>query len=204
MASDSQPKPAVESPHGGDPPSAAALDGLPSASVPDWERERCSWWRWQPSRQLLCSLRSYERARSRGGLFGLVLSKVAVLRHRFWSVVTGADIPLSCRLGGGLMLPHPNGVVIHPDVILGPNCMLFQQVTLGVGSRPGLPTLGGHVDVGPGAKILGGVTIGDHAVVGANAVVLQDVPSFGLAVGVPAIDVGDRPREAPRAEEPPA
>ena len=85
------------------------------------------------------------------------------------------------------MMPHPNGVVVHPEAVIGPNCLLFQQVTIGSGPRPGLPKLGGHVDVGPGAKILGGVTIGDHAVIGANAVVVSDVPAGAVAVGVPAV-----------------
>ncbi|WP_283937743.1 serine O-acetyltransferase [Sphingomonas hankyongi] len=109
----------------------------------------------------------------------------AVLAHRFWSVVTGADIPLNCRIGGGLLIPHPNGIVIHPDSEIGPNCLLFQQVTIGAAGG-GIPRLGGHVDVGAGAKILGAVTIGDHAVIGANSVVLCDVPAGATAVGVPA------------------
>jgi serine O-acetyltransferase len=114
--------------------------------------------------------------------------KLAVLRHRFWSVVTGADIPLNAGgIGGGLLLPHPNGVVIHPEAHIGPNCLLFQQVTIGTGSTPGTPRIGGHVDVGAGAKILGGVVIGDHAVIGANAVVVTDVPAWSVAVGVPAV-----------------
>jgi serine O-acetyltransferase len=100
-------------------------------------------------------------------------------------VVTGADIPLNCKLGGGLMLPHPNGIVIHPDAEIGPNCLLFQQVTLG-GGAGGAPRIGGHVDIGAGAKILGAVTIGRHAQIGANAVVLDDVPDGATAVGVPA------------------
>ncbi|QFT94759.1 Serine acetyltransferase [Roseovarius sp. THAF9] len=82
---------------------------------------------------------------------------------------------------------HPNGIVVHPDTVIGPNCILFQQVTLGTNRGDnGAPLLGGHVDVGPGAKILGSVTIGDHAVIGANAVVLSDVPAGATAVGVPA------------------
>jgi serine O-acetyltransferase len=110
-----------------------------------------------------------------------------VVPHRFWSAVAGADIPLNARLGGGLLLPHPNGVVIHPDAVVGPNCLLFQQVTLGYGGpKPGAPVLGGHVDVGAGAKVLGGVRVGDHARIGANAVVLDDVPAGATAVGVPA------------------
>jgi serine O-acetyltransferase len=100
-------------------------------------------------------------------------------------VVTGADIPLNCKLGGGLLLPHPNGVVIHPDAEIGPNCLLFQQVTLGVGDG-GAPRIGGHVDIGAGAKVLGPVRIGDHARIGANAVVVHDVPDGATAVGVPA------------------
>jgi len=111
-------------------------------------------------------------------------AKLAVLQHRFWSAVCGCDIPVNSHLGGGLLLPHPNGVVVHPDAVIGPNCMLFQQVTVGTGPRPGVPTLGGHVDVGAGAKILGGVTIGDHVVIGANAVVITDVPS---GYSVPAL-----------------
>ena len=94
---------------------------------------------------------------------------------------------LVCRHGGGLAIPHPNGIVIHPGASVGPNCLIFQQVTLGDGGPiPGLPTVGGHVDIGAGAKILGGVSIGDHAKIGANAVVLCDVPPHATAVGVPA------------------
>lgn len=165
----------------------------PSAQVPDWSREHCTPLSWRPSRQLLRCLRDYTRGRERGGIRGLVTCKLATLRHRFWSVVSGAEIPLNAaRIAGGLLLPHPNGVVVHPEAVIGPNCLLFQQVTLGTGPKPGVPRLGGNVDVGPGAKILGGVTIGDHAVIGANAVVVSDVPAGAVAVGVPA--VARRPR----------
>ncbi len=156
-----------------------------SAQAADWSREHKPFCAWRPSRSLLASIRAYQRHAGRGPV-DVVARGVAVLRHRFWSVVSGADIPVNCRLGGGLLLPHPNGVVIHPSAEVGPNCLVFQQVTLGAGSRPGFPRLGGHVDVGAGAKILGGVTIGDHARIGANAVVMIDVPAGATAVGVPA------------------
>jgi serine O-acetyltransferase len=112
------------------------------------------------------------------------------LRHRFWQAISGADIPVTTRIGGGLLLPHPNGVVIHPDAVIGPNCLLFQQVTLGSHDTGGVPRLGGHVDIGAGAKVLGAVTLGDHAKVGANAVVLHDVPPGATAVGIPARVLG--------------
>ena len=133
----------------------------------------------------MASLRSYERWSTSKNPLSLLMRKIAVLRHRFWSAITGAEISLGTRIGGGLLLPHPNGIVIHPDVIIGPNCLIFQQVTLAVGDR-GAPRVGGHVDIGAGAKILGAVSLGDHSKIGANAVVLEDVPPFATAVGVPA------------------
>jgi serine O-acetyltransferase len=166
-------------------PSPVTADIVISAVEPDWNRERCLRL-WDPARRLLRSIRCYQRWMGRGPIWRC-LSKYWVLEHRFWSAVTGADIPLNCSIGGGLALTHPNGVVIHPDAIIGVNCLIFQQVTIGMGgSKPGAPILGGHVDVGAGAKVLGGVRIGDHALIGANAVVLQDVPEGATAAGVPA------------------
>jgi serine O-acetyltransferase len=129
----------------------------------------------------------YQRDRMAGTRLGLLKSKFAVVRHRFWSAVTGADIPLNTwKLGEQLQLPHPNGVVIHPEAEMGFHCTLFQQVTLGTGPTPGVPRLGAHVYVGAGAKVLGGITIGDNAIIGANAVVIHNVPAGATAAGIPA------------------
>jgi serine O-acetyltransferase len=162
-----------------------AAAGAVSAEVPDWGRERPRRF-WDPGRKLLRSIRSYQHWHNRGGVFSFPLRKWAVLRHRFWSVVTGADVPLNCALGGGLLIPHPNGIVIHPGSKIGVNCLIFQQVTLGTGGRAGTPEIAGHVDIGAGAKILGPVRIGSHATIGANAVVIADVPEGAMAVGIPA------------------
>jgi serine O-acetyltransferase len=99
---------------------------------------------------------------------------------------------LNCRIGGGLLITHPNGIVIHPDATIGVNCLIFQQVTIGAGNG-GVPAIGGHVDIGAGAKILGAVEIGAHAKIGANAVVLEDVPTGATAIGVPAKNVSSSP-----------
>lgn len=121
-----------------------------------------------------------------------------MLRWRYWSAVSGADIQVNSELGGGLMLPHPTGIVIHPCAKIGPNCLIFQGVTIGTARDEGgiAPTIGGHVDIGAGAKILGSITIGDHAKIGANAVVLCDVPEGATAVGIPARIL--QPAQAPR------
>jgi serine O-acetyltransferase len=162
-------------------PAKRLADGI-SAEVPDWRREaRPSFW--APSQALLASIRSYQRHAGRNGAVALLARGTAILRHRFWSVVTGADIPLNCQIAGGLKMPHPNGIVIHPAAVIGPNCLIMQQVTIG-GGRNGAPAIGGHVDFGAGAKVLGGVTIGDHANIGANALVIHDVPA-GAVVFAP-------------------
>lgn len=158
-----------------------------SAHDPDWSREALAPGEWNPGKRLLASIRDYQRFAQLAGPVALVRRRLAVVRHRFWSAVSGADIPLNSHIGGGLLLPHPQGVVIHPAARIGPNCLIFQQVTLGTRGGPDAPVLGGHVDVGAGAKLLGGIQVGAHALIGANAVVLTDVPAGGCAVGVPAV-----------------
>jgi len=154
-----------------------------SSSVADWKREKPRKF-WDPSRKLLRSIRKYQ-AINKNSIFGKLLSKYWVLKHRFWSVVTGAEIDLSCQIGGGLLIPHPNGIVIHPKAILGVNCLIFQQVTLGGGDgKP--PLIGGHVDIGAGAKVLGTIVVGEHAKIGANAVVVKNVEAGTTVVGIPA------------------
>jgi len=166
-----------------------------SAVEPDWSREAKAWLSWSPPRSLLASIRCYQRHRGTTNPLRVLVRKFAVLRHGFWSVVTGADIPLNCVIGGGLAIPHPNGIVIHPNSHIGPNCMIFQQVTIGM-IGGGVPQIGGHVDIGAGAKVLGAIRVGDHARIGANAVVMCDVPPDATAVGIPARIVEPRSASA--------
>jgi serine O-acetyltransferase len=156
-----------------------------SATEPDWQREQLGFLEWNTGKRLLASIRDYQRWRV-AGWWCFPLRYWAVIRYRFWSIVSGADIPLNCCVEGGLLLPHPNGVVLHPDARVGPNCLIFQQVTLGTVASGGTPVVGGHVDIGAGAKLLGPIVVGDHAVIGANAVVVHDVPAHHVAIGVPA------------------
>lgn len=104
---------------------------------------------------------------------------------------TGADFVPGCRVGPGLMIQHPNGIVVGGRVVVGDNCTLLHQVTLGEkyadGSRPEQsPIVGNHVTIGAGAKILGATRVGDHAAVGANSVVTTDVLPGTVVAGVPA------------------
>jgi serine O-acetyltransferase len=156
-----------------------------SAELPDWSREKPRRF-WDPGRKLLLAIRRYQYWHNRGRSGARLILKFVALRYHFWSVVTGAEIPLNCNIGGGLLIPHPNGIVIHPGARIGVNCLIFQQVTIGTRGNPKVPVIEGHVDIGAGAKVLGQVRIGAHARVGANAVVLSDVPSGAIAIGTPA------------------
>ena len=162
------------------------MDEISSISA-DWSREKkSSFWAWEPSRSLLAAIRTYQRIRDINSPLALVQKKLAVLRHRFWSAISGADIPLNCRIEGGLLIPHPNGIVIHPEARIGPNCLIFQQVTIGVRHGHDAPLISGHVDIGAGARVLGNIVVGEHSLIGANAVVIQNVPPRTMAVGIPA------------------
>ena len=103
--------------------------------------------------------------------------------------VTGVEIHPSAEIGTGFFIDHGMGVVIGETAEIGDYVTLFQGVTLGgTGKERGKrhPTLGNHVVVGAGAKILGGITIGDNVKIGANSVVLKNVASNSTVIGVPA------------------
>ncbi len=101
---------------------------------------------------------------------------------------SGAEIPCEARIGRRLRIDHSYGIVISGDASLGDDVVLRNGVTIGVrrtGVR-GSPVIGNRVDIGAGAKILGAIHIGDDACIGANAVVLMDVPANAIVFGVPA------------------
>jgi serine O-acetyltransferase len=102
----------------------------------------------------------------------------------------GIELPYSVQIGRRVVFEHQSGIVVHGATVIGDDCIIRQNCTLGIRRLDRLddaPILGSGVDVGAGAVILGRVRIGDHASIGANAVVLQDVPAGALAVGVPAV-----------------
>ena len=130
------------------------------------------------------------------GLLAKLFSMLNVL-------VFGIEVSPQVQIGGGLFLPHTVGTVIGAARI-GDNCTIMQGVTLGT-SEPDMgftvaerPVIGNGVLIGAGAKVIGRVMVGDHAKIGANAVVLRDVPAYAVAVGVPATFVV---RQASRNQE---
>lgn len=130
--------------------------------------------------------------RSGARLLARILSNV----NRFF---TGVEIHPAARIGRRVAIDHGAGVVIGETAVVGDDCVIYQGVTLGgVDLRPVKrhPTLGRKVVVGAGAKVLGAITVGDGARIGANAVVVNDVPPGAIAIGVPARLAGTREKEA--------
>lgn len=102
-------------------------------------------------------------------------------------VLFGCTIPPTAQIGEGAIFPHAgSGVVIHGNTIIGINCTILQNVTIGgkKGSK-GSPNIGGNVMIGAGAVVLGGIKIGNNVAIGANSVVTKDIPSNSVVIGIP-------------------
>ena len=158
-----------------------AFSDVISSEIPDWSRERIDHF-WDPGKKLIRAVRKYQSAQCKTGVLWKLVAKYWVLIHWFWSLITQCEIHLNCEIGGGLILPHPTGIILHPESKVGVNCVIFHQVTLA-----GKVTVGGHVDIGTGAKLMGPIEIGDHVQIGSNSVVTKDVDDKSVVAGVPAI-----------------
>ena len=116
--------------------------------------------------------------------------------------ITGVEIHPAARIGDEFFIDHGSGVVIGETAEIGDRVTLYQGVTLGgTGFQPGKrhPTVGDYVTIGSGAKLLGPISVGDGAKVGANTVVVEDVPPGSTVVGNPGhpVRVEGRPVEGP-------
>lgn len=104
---------------------------------------------------------------------------------------TGIEIHPGAVIGKGFFIDHGNGVVIGETTIIGDNVMIYHQVTLGgTGNEKGIkrhPTVGDNCIIGSGAKLLGNIKIGKNSKIGANAVILKDVPENATVVGIPGL-----------------
>ncbi|MDP4536381.1 serine acetyltransferase [Alkalimonas collagenimarina] len=113
------------------------------------------------------------------------LSPLAFITLWLNKVLNGCVLGAGCQFGPGLILMHPNGVVINSKVRGGMNVVIESGVVIG-DEKGKAPVLGHGVFIGAGAKIIGGVSVGDHVKIGANAVVVKDLPDHVTAVGIPA------------------
>lgn len=103
------------------------------------------------------------------------------------------QIPIMTKIGGGLKFAHYSGIVLAGSVVVGKNCTLHQNVTIGNGfskKNIGNPVIGDNVVIFPGAVIAGNVQVGNHVLITANSVVTKDIPDNSIVAGVPAKVLG--------------
>ena len=114
-----------------------------------------------------------------------ILSRLLLNRYQYRY---GISIPYNTEIGPGFYIGHFGGIIVNCETKIGRNCNINHEVTIGAaygGKYPGVPVIMDNVYMGPGSKIIGGITIGKHAAVGANCVVTKPVPDNGVVVGIP-------------------
>ena len=111
------------------------------------------------------------------------------IAHKLIQIITGIDLPCEAEVGRNFIIDHFGGIIVSGYAKFGDNCRIRNGVSVGLRhvESPCAPVIGNNVDIGAGAKLLGQITIGDNVLIGANAVVITDVPSNSMAVGVPAV-----------------
>lgn len=119
------------------------------------------------------------------GVFVIIARNIFFLRYAY---KYGISIPYSTKIGSGFVIGHFGGIVVSDRAVVGKNCTIAHGVTVGKANRgknKGYPTIGDNVYIGPGAKIVGKVRVGNNVAIGANCVVTRDVPDNAVVAGVP-------------------
>jgi serine O-acetyltransferase len=126
------------------------------------------------------------------------LSLVYWVLYKIVQILTGIELPCEVEVGRNFIIDHFGGIVVSGYAKFGDNCRIRNGVVVGLRrvEEKSAPIIGSNVDIGAGAKLLGPICIGDNVLIGANAVVLSDVPNNSVAVGVPAVVKPRRVRDA--------
>lgn len=143
------------------------------------------------------------RYRVRPPLLRKLFSLVYRILYKWVQIVTGIELPCEVDVGRGFVIDHFGGIVISGYAKFGDHCRIRNGVVVGLSrtDEPCAPVIGNHVDIGAGAKLLGPIRIGNNVVIGANAVVVCDVPDDSVAVGVPAVVKPRRAAATPPSSE---
>ena len=164
------------------------MASLKAQIVSDWKAHGCDWTK--PGFRALAYYRfGVWRMSVKPALLRAPLSIFYRFLYRRARNLYGIEVPYSANIGQNVVFEHQHGIVVHGDAVIGDGCIIRQGVTIGNRNldKPfDAPKLGINVNIGAGAKILGGITIGDNANIGANAVVLKDVEEGQTVVGIPA------------------
>lgn len=148
-----------------------------------------------PGVQAVAIYRFGQWSRSLHLVFRLFLDPVYIVLNELIKVLWGIELPRSARIGPGLYIGHFGGITISPAAVIGSNCNIAQNVTIGVagkGEKRGVPKIGDNVHIAPGARVFGKIVIGNNVKIGANAVVNADIPNDSIAVLSPGFVILSR------------
>lgn len=158
----------------------------------EYENKRCLFWRVyisKPGFRYLMTYRICKYIRSRAILKHTLFYLYRTILH-FQSVRFNIDIPLSMEIGPGFRVDHFGGIWLSQKTVIGRNCSISGNVAFGFiprGINEGVPvSIGDNVYIGPGAKLLGKISVGNNVVIGANSVVTKSIPDNVTVFGVPA------------------
>lgn len=128
-------------------------------------------------------------------------SLIYKLLYKFIQIITGIELPCEVQVGRNFVIDHFGGIIISGYAKFGDNCRIRNGVVVGLRrvDEPCAPVIGNDVDIGAGAKVLGPISVGNNVLIGANAVVVRDVPDNCVAAGIPAIN---KPRRTSGIAEP--
>ncbi|MEH2620604.1 serine O-acetyltransferase [Bradyrhizobium sp. AZCC 1620] len=125
----------------------------------------------------------------RPALLRKLCSFIYKVLYKIIQIVTGIELPCEATVGRNFVIDHFGGIIVSGYARFGDNCRIRNGVVVGLRrvEEPVAPIIGNNVDIGAGAKVLGPIRVGDNSIIGANAVVIEDVPENSIAIGVPAI-----------------
>ena len=129
---------------------------------------------------------------SRPLVLKLLLHPIYFVLNGLVQVMWGIELPRSATIGPGFYIGHSGGITIAPGVIIGRNCNVSQDLTIGLsgqGEKAGVPTIGDNVYLAPGARVFGKISIGNNVKIGANAVVYKDIPDNAIVVLDPGFKI---------------
>jgi serine O-acetyltransferase len=138
-----------------------------------------------PGLQATAVLRFGQWAKQRHVAIRVVADPVYVVLNMLIKLCWGIELPRSARIGRGLYIGHFGGIHVSSAAVIGRNCNLSQDVTIGVagsGEKRGVPVIGDNVYLAPGARVFGRIRIGNNVKIGANAVVYKDIPDEAVVV----------------------
>lgn len=145
-------------------------------------------------------LRFGQWSRRRPKVLRLLFDPLYMILDFFVQALWGIEIPRSAKVGPGLYIGHYGGITVSSVAVIGRDCNLSQNITIGIsgaGPKRGAPTIGDNVYIAPGARLFGKISIGNNVKIGANAVIHKDLPDNAIAVLDPGFKIisyaGNRP-----------